>query len=399
MKKVISLITGILISTTLISCNDTKVLEENTKENNETSKYIITERNIENTDNDNRFIPIFYDEDILYGKMFPKRGEYTDKMIALYYLDSEGEFKKVEEGKFTNDELGFLKDNIQYEASGVYMVDSSKLSERKFYYMDLIDKTKFNLNEFEKVYSSIEIELKNFASTGYKIKGNNNYYIQQYLSVEDNEVDEKKYFIIIDIENQTYYRFRNNDKNLVDFYYDNNENSIMAIDNQGKIYKIIIEGNNLTYEFYNDIGLSNLNIFDKYVVNVIDNTNEGLILEIKNNDDKEYEGYNYILYNYKTNEIISLDKEKIIDHKLENTNFYVVFYMKNWYLAEVSENGDINLIYKLDDGYRYMCSFANENGNSIFIARIMYSYESIKNSDKPLVKEDIKYSILEIKER
>lgn len=397
MKKIISLITGILISTTLISCSGTKILEENTKENNESNKYIITERNIENPDNDNRFMPMFYDKDILYGNMFLKRGEYTDKMIALYYLDNEGEFKKVEEEKFTNDELGFLQDNIQHE--GVYMADSNKLSERKFYYMDLIDKTKFELNEFEKVYSNIEYKLKRFISYGFKLHGNSNYYIQNYSYSENNLSYQADELIIIDIKNEKYYG-NNNDNKFINFFYDNNENSIMAINNQGKIYKIIIEGNNLTYELYKDIGLDNLNVYDKYVVKMIDNTNEGFILEIENNENKGYGDYYYILYNYKTSEIISLDKEKTILGNLKNTNFHIVLY-KKIYLAEITDDGDINLIYKLDndDGYKYCYSLANENGDSIFIARGKFSAESIKNPEKPIVDEEIKYSILEIKER
>ncbi|WP_157453614.1 hypothetical protein [Clostridium sartagoforme] len=41
----------------------------------------------------------------------------------------------------------------------------------------------------------------------------------------------------------------------------------------------------------------------------------------------------------------------------------------------------------------------NEKGDNIFIARIKVSEENFKNYDKPMLKEEVKYSILEIEER
>ena len=105
MKKIISLIGCILISTILISCNETKVLEENTKDNNDSSKYTITERNIENIAKDKTFIPLFYDSDILYGKILLSSGGED----IPYYLDKDGAFKEVEVGKFSEEEITFMK--------------------------------------------------------------------------------------------------------------------------------------------------------------------------------------------------------------------------------------------------------------------------------------------------
>ena len=398
MKKIISLITGILISTILISCNTTKVLEENTKENNESSKYTITERNIENINKENTFFPLFYEDDILYGRMFAN--DSNEDMTIFSYSDKDGTFKDVEKEKFTEEETDFMNNFGGDSGAGIYMVDSNKLSERKFYYMDVKNNIKFELNEFEKTYSSIEVEFKSFVNLGNKLDGNDDYFIYRYLSQENNEIGENQEIIIIDIKNQKYYKFNNDDTIFIYFYYDNNEKSIMAIDKEGKISRVILGEDSVVFKDYKELKLGDEKIYQKFGYYKPDFNNNCLILKVENNESKEYLDYYNIMYNTISNEIIFLDKEKIILGSLSNTNFYIVLYKDNRYLAEVSENGDINLIYKLDDDeYKYMYSISNESGDNIFIARIKVSEENLKNPDKPIVDEEIKYSILEIEER
>lgn len=398
MKKIISLITGILISTILISCNTTKVLEENTKENNESSKYTITERNIENINKENTFFPLFYEDDILYGRMFVN--DSNEDMTIFSYSDKDGTFKDVEKEKFTEEETDFMNNFGGDSGAGIYMVDSNKLSERKFYYMDVKNNIKFELKEFEKTYNSIEVEFKSFVNLGNKLDGNDDYFIYRYLSQENNEIGENQEIIIIDIKNQKYYKFNNDNTIFIYFYYDNNEKSIMAIDKEGKISRVILGEDSVVFKDYKELKLGDEKIYQKFGYYKPDFNNNCLILKVENNESKEYLDYYNIMYNTISNEIIFLDKEKIILGSLSNTNFYIVLYKDNRYLAEVSENGDINLIYKLDDDeYKYMYSISNESGDNIFIARIKVSEENLKNPDKPIVDEEIKYSILEIEER
>lgn len=400
MKKHISLIGGLLTSTILIGCSETKILDENTKDNI-SEKYTITERNIENTDKDNTFIPLFYDEDLLYGRLQTKLStNYVTHTNFAYYSDKDESIIELEEGKFTNEELDFMQNFNGNNGSGVYMIDSNKLSERKFYYMDVKNKIKFELKEFEKTYSSIEFKLKNFSHTGFKMVENNKYYIQQYFSTYNGSDIIKREFIIIDTETQKFY-IDDNSKQFIHFFYDNNENSIMGIDKEGKIYKIIIQENKFTYEFYKDMELNGLKLYDKLGANIINVDDDIIITQVEDNEDTR--GFNYynVLYNYKTNEIIPLDKEKWILNKVRNTNYYIVLY-KKVYLAELTNDGEINLIYKLDndDGYKYMYSFTNDKGNNIFIARQSgISMDDGEKSPKPIEEIDIKYSILEIQER
>lgn len=249
MKKHISLIGGLLISTILIGCSETKILDENTKDNI-SEKYKITERNIENTDKDNTFIPLFYDEDLLYGRLMTELStKYVTHTNFAYYSDKDESIIDLEEGRFTDEELDFMQNFNGDNGSGVYMVDSNTLSKRKFYYMDIKNKIKFELKDFEKTYSSIEFKLKHFSHTGFKIGENNKYYIQQYFSTDNGSDIMKREIIIIDTEKQKFY-IDDNSKQFIHFFYDNNENSIMGIDKEGKIYKIIIQENKFTYEFF-----------------------------------------------------------------------------------------------------------------------------------------------------
>ena len=398
MKKIFSLIMEILLSIVLISCNTTKVLEENTKENNESSKYIITERNVENIPDNKSFVPLFYKDDEIYGKLLESYGDEFNKGSIFLYSFNNGDFKEVEE-EFDDEEINFINSFNGYSGAGIYMIDSNKLSERKFYFMDLTNKVKFDLYDFEKTYRSIEFNLKKLINLGYRIDGSDDYFICRYVSQENNEIGEKQEIVIIDIKNQKYYKFNGNDKIFIYFYYDNMEQSIMAIDKDGKISKVILDGSNIFFEDYRDMKLDDEKIYQKYGYYKPDFNNNSLILRIENNEAKEYIDYYNIMYNIISNEIITLDKEKIILGSLNNTKFYIVLYKDNRYLAEISETGDINLIYKLDNEYKYMYSFANEKGDNIFIARIKVSEENLKNPDEPILNEDIKYSILEIEER
>ncbi|MBD7916017.1 hypothetical protein H9660_12755 [Clostridium sp. Sa3CUN1] len=406
MKKIFSLIMEILLSIVLISCNTTKVLEENTKENNESSKYIITERNVENNIKDSRIYPRFYYDNILYVNMIPSKNGDPLSNFNLYFLDNEEAFKKVEEEKFTEEEIDFLNNFNGDSGSGIYMVDSSKLSERKFYYIDIINKTKFELRGFEKDYSNIEYKFKRFIEYGFSVPNNDNYYIQNYLATKNEANSPADEFIIIDIKNQRYY-LSNNDKKIKSFYYDNNLNLIIGIDEAGTMYQIILDENGVNFEEYKSIDTEKLNLNGRKLNFVSKLSNDKLLFNIgetkyiKDNDgvDIVYT-FESVIYNIKSGEINYLDKEKSIAGKF-NSKFYDIYYKDERYLGEISEDGNITLVYKLNDQEEYIYNYvlSNKEGTKIFLTKLKYSKEILKNPDKPIADEEIKYSILEIEER
>lgn len=286
------------------------------------------------------------------------------------------------------------------------MIDSSKLSDRKFYYIDIVNKIKFELNGFEKEYSNIEYKYKRFNEYGFSIANNDNYYIQSYLA-EKNQIDSPSdEFMIVDIKNQKHY-LSNNDKKIKSFYYDNNLNIIIGIDKTGKIYKIILGENGVIFEEYKSIDTEKLNLNGRDLNFVSKLSNDKLLFNIGEtkyieDDDGIDIVYTYesIIYDIKNGEINFLDKEKSIAGKL-NSNFYDIYYKGERYLGEISENGNITLVYKLNDQEEYIYNYFlfNNDGNRIFLSKIKYSKESLKNLDEPIVSEEIKYSILEIEER
>lgn len=395
MKKHISLIGGLLISTILIGCSETKVLDENTKDNI-SEKYIITERNIENTDKEHLFIPLFYDVDTVYGTMSPYKEADFDKFAIPYYIDIEGNIKKVEDDKFTDIELDFIKENNGFrKQQGIYTIDSNKLNDRKYYYMDVVDKIRFELKDFEFNENKI---VNNFTKVAkYRDKISDNYYIIQYLSIDEDEIIEARDFIIIDLNNEKYY-INNNEKKVTNFYYDDSLDSIIAIDEVGKMYKLKFDENNITFEDYKTIKTDKVNLYDSLISKL---SNNKLLIKVKNTESKEYMDYFNAIYDIDTEDVIYFDKEKTISAQLKNTNFYFISYKDEEYLGEVTEDGNINLIYKLNsnDGYRFSSPITNKEGNKVFLTGIKASEEFDKNSNKNIVIEDIKYSILEIQER
>ncbi|MDU5110715.1 MAG: hypothetical protein E6248_09720 [Clostridium sp.] len=397
MKKHISLIGGLLISTILIGCSETKILDENTKDNI-SEKYTITERNIENTDKDKVFIPSFFDGDILYGtKMKDGSGNIKDYTM-IYYLDSTDSIKNMEEGMLTNEEVDFIKGNGGYQDSGIIAQDASNSGEIKNYYINLVNKTIFELKDFGESKNKIQNNLIKFARSSGEIS--DNYHIIQYLSMDEDEINEARDFIIIDLKNEKYY-INNNEKKVRNFYYDDSLDSIIAIDEIGKMYKLKFDENNITFEDYKTIKTDKVNLYDREPFLISNLSNNKLLLKIKNSDSKENMDYYNAIYDIETEEVIYFDKEKIIAGQLKNTKFYFISYKDEEYLGEVTENGNINLIYKLNnnDGYRFSYPLANKEGNKIFLTKIKISEESKKNPEKPIIKEDIKYSILEIQER
>lgn len=398
MKKHISLIGGLLISTILIGCSETKVLDENTKDNI-SEKYIITERNIENTDKEHLFIPLFYDVDTVYGTMSPNKEADFDKFAIPYYIDIEGNIKKVEDDKFTDIELDFIKENNGFrKQQGIYMIDSNKLNDRKYYYMDVVDKIRFELKDFEFNENKI---VNNFTKVAkYRDKISDNYYIIQYLSIDEDEIIEVRDFIIIDLNNEKYY-INNNEKKVTNFYYDDSLDSIIAIDEVGKMYKLKFDENNITFEDYKTIKTDKVNLYDREPFLISKLSNNKLLIKVKNTESKEYMDYFNAIYDIDTEDVIYFDKEKTISAQLKNTNFYFISYKDEEYLGEITEDGNINLIYKLNsnDGYRFSSPLTNKEGNKVFLTGIKASEEFDKNSNKNIVIEDIKYSILEIQER
>lgn len=399
MKKIISSMIGVLLIG-MVSCNNTKVLEENTKEIKSNDKYTIVERNITNINEDMLFIPLFYDSGGIFGTLNNFNSKNFGDYNIPYYLDNDGIFKEVDKGTFTDEEIGFIKSKGRNGSKGVYFIEGSRANERKFYYIDLKNNIEINLEGYEKIYNKIEPQYDIQSSGGYTLEGNENYYIHLNENYNnEGKLEGTQEILIVDIIDNKFYTMESIDTKYYYFYYDIKENSIMTIDNLGRTYKILLEEGKAKCEFYKDINLNQFKLYDKHGYFQCYLENDNLILNIDNDiNGKDYLDRSNILYNLSSSDITIMNPEKNILGKIEDTEFFLVLYNDNKYLAELNDKGEMDIIYKLDDleGYKYMFHIANEDGSSIFIARIKYNEENIKNSDTPIIKENIKYSIIDI---
>ncbi|WP_195263030.1 hypothetical protein [Clostridium sp. 1001275B_160808_H3] len=399
MKKIISLMIGVL-SISMVSCNNTKVLEENTKEIKSNDKYTIAERNIANINEDMLFMPLFYDSEGIFGTLNNFNSHNFDDYNIPYYLDYDGTFKEVDKGTFTDEEIGFIKDKGSNGSNGVYFMEGIRASERKFYYIDLKNNIKINLEGYEKIYNKIEPQFNIESNGGYTLEGNENYYIHLYQNCNnEGQLEGLQEILIVDLKNNIFYTMESTDTKYYYFYYDQKERSIMAIDNLGKIYKVRLEEGKVICEFYKDINLNDLRLYNKHGYFSCYMENDNLILNIDNDTmEKDYSDRSNILYNLTLSEITIMNPEKILLGKIEDTDFFLISYNDDKYLAELNDIGEMDLIYKLDDseGYKYMSHIANEDGSSIFIVRIKYNEENVDKSDTQIIKENIKYSIIDI---
>lgn len=398
MKKIISLITGILISTTFISCNSTKVLEENTKNNKELNKYKITERNINIDYEDKFFAPLFYDEDGINGILKNRKlGNVNDDEISVPYLLKEnGEFIKEENKYFSKEGLDFIKRNGRDSYRGIY---SEGLHTRGhiFYYMDIEKNLKFKLEGYNEIYYKVIDEFQYRDSKDFQI--NDDYFIEEIYNMTENyESKGEKFILIIDIKNQTYYTSDIIKMNASMFYYDKKEESIMALDYLGKIKKVNLKDSKIYFEDYYEINISSLGIeslfdnkktmFNRYIVN-----GDNLIFQIKGED-----VFENVIYNIDTKNIKLMNKEVYIVSEIENSNFFVVgtsmLLDNKVYLAEINDDYEFDLIYKLSEleNYDSFMVKANKDSNSIFFALESYNHGEGEES----FLKDSKYFFLEI---
>lgn len=397
MKKIISLITGVLLSGTLISCNSTKILEENTKSNKLLNKYSITERNINIKYEDKIFKPLFYDEDGVNGILKNTKlvDVNSDEISVPYILKEDGEFIKEENKYFSKEGMDFINRNGRDSYRGIY---SEGLHTRGhiFYYTDIEKNIKFELDGYNEIYYKVIDKFKFRYSKDFQI--NDDYFITELYNMTDYyEYKGEKLILIIDIKNQTYYTdIIKADPNM--YYYDKKEEAIMAIDYQGKIQKVYLKDRKIYFEDFYKINISNLGIeglfdnkkamFNRYIV-----SGDNLIFEIRG--EAVFEN---VIYNMNTKNIKLMNKEIYILSEIENSKFFVVntstVLDNKVYLAEIGDNYEFDLIYKLSEleNYDNFMVKANKDSSSIFFALESYNYVE---GEEPFLK-DSKYLFLDI---
>ncbi|WP_195428240.1 hypothetical protein [Clostridium sp. D46t1_190503_E9] len=396
MKRIFLFILASL-SVFTVSCNNTKILEENTKDNEVLNKYKITERNVNINYDDRAFEPLFYDDDGVNGILDTrKQGTVNDNEVRVpYILNEDGVLVKEENKWFSKEGANFIRRRGGKLYKGLYS-EGLHTRDNTFYYMDLEKNVKFELVGYDKMYYNVIDSFEYRYEDYFQIK--DDYYIEEINNVTENyESKEEKSILIVDIKNKTYYTTDIIKTNPNKFYYDEKEKSLMALDSLGKIKKVILKDGKIYFEDFGYINISKIGIeslfdnkkpmFNGYII-----SEDNLIFQVRGN-----ERFEYILYNIRTDELIFLNKEVFIKSQIEDTEFFLVSTNNKVYLAKINDNYEFDLIYRLAglENYDSLTVKANKDESSIFFALEAFDHSEGAKS----ILKDSKYFFLEIEEK
>ncbi|GAB6167941.1 hypothetical protein JCM1393_04010 [Clostridium carnis] len=386
-KAVLFLLTTLIIFS--VSCSNTKVLEENTKENNLGDKYKITERTVKNNFEDKRFIPLVYDEDGVNGILdTTKLGVINEEDHNIPYMVNEnGEFRKANNKFFINQGLNFVKSSGRSSYKGIYS-EGLHTRDQKFYYIDLLKEIKIKLEGYENIYYKMIDEYKGVHSVEFQI--NDDYYIKLNEPMKEGNALGIQEIVVVDIKNNTFYSSDLIELQSNYYYYNYREKAIMTIDRLGKVSKVILKDSKVTFEDYKDINLRGYKVGENYVLKSTYTIDDNLILKLRDEKDFIVDA----IYNIYSNEIYILDDKKKVISKIENTNFLLVNYNNGTYISELDTLGNLKLIYKLSDGENYdnIIAVSNKDGSSIFFTSVKYD---VSEGAVKFIK-DIKYLFIDI---
>lgn len=396
MKKCLVLI--LLSVFTLISCSSKVVIEENTKNNKILNKYNITVREIkDNFDYDYQvFKPLYFKDNNIYGINDVRiNGEVKEGEANVpIKLNSKGEFiENDDEGlkEFIEDPL---RRNYTIQASGINS-EGLHTRDNTYYYYDLRENIKFYLKDLDKFFYEIEEVSKLKSEEVYDLE---NYYIVEIICHESPEGLEGNYdaiemtakaTIIIDKANKTYYKTEINKETPYVYYFDEKENSIMALNYLGEIKKIILEDGRINYLDYKNVvleGFGGYTLFDYLMIRKFVNDNY-VVLSVY--IDGEYKTF---IYDIKNGEI-KLNSEDFIVDNVDNTNYFIINSDDGNYLSTINKNMEFELLCKLFNYGYYDNITIIGNRKNVFALLEKYNFENERS-----YLEDKKYLLVNIEE-
>lgn len=390
MKKII-IGALIIFNVFMISCaDDTVVLESDARIDQSLNKYKITERDIEDKEEYTIFDPVFFNEEGVYGTLSPTKinVSYENNEVDMPYLiNLNGQFEKLDENYFTRAEKMNL---IGVDRS--YRVYNEGLHSRdqNYYYADVKNNIKIKLEGYEELIYELEDNKIKYGYEGFKI--NEDYYINIInIGIPENyrNYGDKEKITIIDIKNEKVYNTEVIEAAYRYFYYDNKENSIMSIDEDGRVSKVLIKDNNISFEEYKTINLQGLRFELTYLNNYTKGDN--IILELY--DDTTFR--EQVIYNIYSNEVVKADK--FIVSNIDDSDYLITSYNDGIYLSEINDDLKIDLLYKIAKVGEYdkFSGVINKEKNSIFLRKSLYTSSTMEESPVSYVKK-VEYSFIEI---
>lgn len=420
MKKAISLIIISLLIISLKGCNESRVLEENTKETG-LSNYNVSYKSLDSDFFKAGYIfePLYFNNDELYGisKAYSTLAIKEEDNNLKYKIDKEGIFKEYENSlidEYLNDRQirGSISNKSVYER-GLHTKDIN------YFYSDFENNTLIELKWLKEPMEIIKEKTERldsefkFDKLVYKYKNIELYEVITMNYKESNGTrvaykDNYKFIYCIDFDKEEFYisDILKEEKSL-GYYYNENLEKFIKVNNNGVFEELDLVDNKIEIK-ENKKEDFNINANYKFNYNFKDFT--VITYNNRNEETNETEATQTMVINNKDNnyKIYYENRDEINDYiyvsnEIKNSNYFIASYDHKYYIASIEDNFDLELIREIDlnyDIYEEADSisrdiFSNEEGTK---ALITIAKENWGKDDRYFF-DKIQYIYVEIEEK
>jgi len=420
MKKAMSLIITSLLLITLKGCNESRVLEENTKETG-LSKYNISYKYL-NSDYFKEgyiFEPLYFKNDELYGiaKVYSNLSTKYEDDNLKYKIDKEGVFKEYENSlidEYLND--GQIRSSISNKSVYERNLHTQDIN---YFYSDFENNTLTELRWLKEPMEIIKEKTEGLDSESkfdklvYKYK---NIALYEVITMNDKESketrvaykDNYKFIYCIDFDKEELYisDILKEEESLA-YYYNESLEKFIKVNNNGVFEELDLVDNKIEIK-ENKKEDFKINANYKFNHNLKDFTI--IIYNNRNEETNEPEASQTMVINNKDNnyKIYYEDKDEMNDYiyvsnEIKNSNYFIASYNYKYYIASIEDNLELELIREIDlnyDIYEETDSisrdiFSNEDGTKALIKIAKKNWDK----DSKYFFDKIQYIYLEIEEK
>lgn len=388
MKKSVNIILAAVLSISMIGCKESVVLEEQVKSVEGVKSFDILETPVEIATEEVIYPSLFINDNV-YGATFINGEDPINDVADFkgYYIDKDGNYNEDKDSKFFLTEIGGNVSTLSYcgltkEYDNRYI----PIDEKEYYYRDNLNDITIKIEGLNELVNEINLLSSDYLTWDNYILGDNKYFVLTLNLYNDdlsssNLIEQTLFIIEMESGKTIKVKTKNKDESssILYMYYDENINSIMAIMSDNKVKKVNVINNEIKLEDYKELNFQDYKLYGDYGYN-IKNYKDNLIFALVDKDaaDEEISMDNIrcAIYNKLSGEVQLLDKGIFIMDVFGESNLISVIYNDDSYLAEIDEDNNIELIYKFDKkeyDYIFIDGVSNEEGNTLFISKTLFS--------------------------
>lgn len=388
MKKSVNIILAAVLSISMIGCKESVVLEEQVKSVEGVKSFDILETPVEIATEEVIYPSLFINDNV-YGATFINGEDPINDVADFkgYYIDKDGNYNEDKDSKFFLTEIGGNVSTLSYcGLTKEYDNRDIPIDEKEYYYRDNLNDITIKIEGLNELIGDLSVLSSECFTWNDYIFGDNKYFALNFNFYKDyinNSHLMEQTLFLIEIESGKVIRVKIKDENeinsIIYMYYDENINSIMAIMSDNKVKKVNVINNEIKLEDYKELNFQDYKLYGDYGYN-IKNYKDNLIFALVDKDaaDEEISMDNIrcAIYNKLSGEVQLLDKGIFIMDVFGESNLISVIYNDDSYLAEIDEDNNIELIYKFDKkeyDYIFIDGVSNEEGNTLFISKTLFS--------------------------